>query len=372
MDNCDAFCQGHVFLASVPPESSEENVSVVIERSYLLAGVEGQQPIMKGRLYGNVDVVNSAWQLEPWTLQPSTHHFSIINRNYYAFISELEISSSFTTSLQSSQTSDAGVPVPIHSSPTSSAEEQLGYRKTVNFASGKGQVCHWPSSVVGPVPQELSPSAPIPTLYDRDLEAEYNMDPTTHPPSTTMKLVTRYLPPHTSSSHVNESEGSTQGTSSWQPCQEAGLLHLEGATSVVLSASYATLSLIRVPPQLLPENDAEVWQQDRDAASRYFDRARAMNSDLNIQMITDKRDRAYSGQGSMYSEQERVTRQRRQGQTKDELIFIDDVEGKDDIDNAWYLCVPSLVGAGTALLVVGVIGALSFSSWRRNQGPTKP
>ncbi|KAI5999443.1 hypothetical protein EDC04DRAFT_2792509 [Pisolithus marmoratus] len=67
----------------------------------------------------------------------------------------------------------------------------------------------------------------------------------------------------------------------------------------------------------------------------------------------------------MYLEQER-------GQMKDKLIFIDDVEGKDNIDNAWYLCVPSLVGVGTALLVVGIIGALSFSSWRWNQGPTKP
>ncbi|KAI5999453.1 hypothetical protein EDC04DRAFT_2792695 [Pisolithus marmoratus] len=74
----------------------------------------------------------------------------------------------------------------------------------------------------------------------------------------------------------------------------------------------------------------------------------------------------------MYLEQEGVTQQRRQGQMKDELIFINDVKGKDDIDNAWYLCVPSLVGAGTALLVIGIIGTLSFSSWRQNQGPTKP
>ncbi|KAI5999442.1 hypothetical protein EDC04DRAFT_3096085 [Pisolithus marmoratus] len=148
------------------------------EWGYLLAGVEGQQPVMKGHLYSNVDVVNSAWQLELQTLQPSTRHFSIINHNYYAFVSELEISSSFTTSLQSSQTSDTEVPVPIHSSLTSSAKEQLRYQKTVNFASGKGPVCHWPPSVVGPVPQELSPSAPIPMLYNCDLEAEYNMDPT--------------------------------------------------------------------------------------------------------------------------------------------------------------------------------------------------
>ncbi|KAI5999445.1 hypothetical protein EDC04DRAFT_2909011 [Pisolithus marmoratus] len=54
---------------------------------------------------------------------------------------------------------------------------------------------------------------------------------------------------------------------------EAGLLHLEGAASVVLSASYATSSSIRVIPQSQSENRAEAWQRDRDAAGRYFDRA---------------------------------------------------------------------------------------------------
>ena len=37
----------------------------------------------------------------------------------------------------------------------------------------------------------------------------------------------------------------------------------------------------------------------------------------------------------------------------------------DDDDNTWYLYLPGLVGAGTALLVVGF---LSFSSWRKGQG----
>ena len=37
----------------------------------------------------------------------------------------------------------------------------------------------------------------------------------------------------------------------------------------------------------------------------------------------------------------------------------------DEDDNTWYLYLPGLVGAGTALLVVGF---LSFSSWRKGQG----
>ncbi|KAI6042923.1 hypothetical protein EDC04DRAFT_3088289 [Pisolithus marmoratus] len=225
--------------------------------------------------------------------------------------------------------------------------------------------------------EELFPSAPIPMLYDLDLEAEYNMDPTS-----LVLFAIELLDIRKDREEAFERFVGAVGPG--QPCQEAGLLHPEGATSVVLSASYATLSLIRVLPQPLPENGAEVWQRDRDAASCYFDRARAMNSDLDFPAITDERsgqtrsvdefempslniahrhsasESAYSGEGSMYSEQERVIRRRRQGQTKDELIFIDDVEGKDDIDNAWYL-----------ITGVGVIDTLSFSSWRRNQGSIK-
>ena len=41
-----------------------------------------------------------------------------------------------------------------------------------------------------------------------------------------------------------------------------------------------------------------------------------------------------------------------------------DVTAGDD-DSTWYLYLPGLVGAGTALLVVGL---LSLQSWRKNQG----
>ncbi|KAI6007972.1 hypothetical protein EDC04DRAFT_2907448 [Pisolithus marmoratus] len=263
----------------------------------------------------------------------------------YAFVSDQEISSSFAASLESAQTSDAEEPIassPAHSSPTSSAEEQPGYRRRVATAvSGhvspamqshalssfssleslhspsrrlltlhleKDQSVIWPSLIVDPVPRELSPSAPIPMLYDPDLEVKYNMDPTSlvlfvielldirkdreeafecfvrawhqaHLPSAIMKLVTHYLPPHASLSRVKEAEENTRGALSYcvqyiggaaglgQLYLEAGLLHLEGAASVVLSASYATLSSIRVPPQPQPENGAEMWQRDRDATS---------------------------------------------------------------------------------------------------------
>ena len=46
-------------------------------------------------------------------------------------------------------------------------------------------------------------------------------------------------------------------------------------------------------------------------------------------------------------------------------IVEERVRAGDEDDNTWYLYLPGLVGAGTALLVVGF---LSFSSWRKGQG----
>lgn len=218
-----------------------------------------------------------------------------------------------------------------------------------------------------------------------------------------MKLVTHYLPLQIPLSVIDANEENQRGTMSYylqciggplglaQLFLEAGLLHLEGAASVLLSASYSTLSSIRVPPAPQPgEGGAEAWKRDREMASRYFDRARVLYPELDVPVIPDDGsgqaalgsthelempsieihpsapESVCSGEDVKYSEQETMRRRRRQ--KKEELIFLDEVKGREDIENAWYLYVPSLVGAGTALLVVGVIGALSFSSWRRNQG----
>jgi len=54
---------------------------------------------------------------------------------------------------------------------------------------------------------------------------------------------------------------------------------------------------------------------------------------------------------------------------KEESLLGKNKSDLDDIEGAWYLYVPGIIGAGTALLVVGIVGVLSFSSWsRRNQG----
>ena len=58
---------------------------------------------------------------------------------------------------------------------------------------------------------------------------------------------------------------------------------------------------------------------------------------------------------------------RRRRQQAASAAASDSMYDQDDEDNTWYLYLPGLIGAGTALLVVGVVSALSLSSWRKNQ-----
>ncbi|KAI9458076.1 hypothetical protein HD554DRAFT_2140860 [Boletus coccyginus] len=261
---------------------------------------------------------------------------------------------------------------------------------------------------------------------DTDPEDKYNMDPTSlvlfaidlfdirkdreeafeyfvrawhkaHQPFVTMKLVTHYLPLHIPLNMIDADEEQQVGTMSYylqriggppglaQLFLEAGLLHLEGAASV-LSASSSTSSPTRVPPLPQPsEGGTQARNRDREMASRYFDRARALHPELDVPHIPDNDTGAlgsthelempsveiqpsapesvHPGADSLYSEQQTMVHRRRQ--KKEELIFLDEVKENEDVENAWHLDVPSMVGAGTALLVAGVIGTLRLS-WRRN------
>ena len=83
----------------------------------------------------------------------------------------------------------------------------------------------------------------------------------------------------------------------------------------------------------------------------------------NIDFVNSTPGSVTSGT-SQYDQDASVARRRRK-----EVALYDSRVAKDDIDDTWYFYVPGLVGAGTALLVVGIVGALSLSSWsRRNQG----
>ncbi|RDB26281.1 hypothetical protein Hypma_006505 [Hypsizygus marmoreus] len=467
-------------LLMVPYDTQVEDVVVVIERNYLIVGVQGQPPIVKGRLYGNVGTTTSVWQLEPRTshLSGRERKTSTVStastQSSYAFVSDPEISSSFAASLESGQVSEAEdiAPSPVLSSPSlSSADERalpsLPRRKTHSNAGAsrstspnhalrsmtssfsslessqfphsgrlltlhleKDQSIIWPSLIVGPVPDYLSPLVTDSVIFNasHELEHQYNMDPTSlvlialelfdirkdkeeafecflrawhqaHVPSATMRLASHYLPPG-STYNVDDTpaDPAPRGTTMYylqciggrrglaQLYLEAGLLHLEGAASTLLSASYSSLSSIRMPLHAqVGEGGTQAWKRDREAAARYFERASALEPGLEIPSLplTSPHDveelemptmeLGASAPGSACSGASRntdpdtpIVRRRRK---KEEITLFDNKVAEDELDNTWYLYIPGLVGAGTALLVVGIVGALSLSTWsRRNQG----
>jgi hypothetical protein len=216
---------------------------VVIEGSYLLAGVRDQPPLIKvrepivhylcstktqqGRLYGNIESTSS-WQLESRKSRLSARErttsttSTTSTRSSYAFVSDLEISSSFAASLESGQVSDAedlssalSSPIPVDersfplphqrhmraqsnaASPRSGspgvalrsmASSYSSIDSLHSFHSGRLLTLHltkensviWPSLIVGPVPESMSSLVSDPLIYHASLELEhqYNMDPT--------------------------------------------------------------------------------------------------------------------------------------------------------------------------------------------------
>jgi len=282
----------------------------------------------------------------------------------------------------------------------------------------KDQSIIWPALIVGPIDVSLSPCAPNPFVYDLNLEKKYNMDPTSlvlsalelfdirrdkeeafeylirawhqaRVPSATMRLTTHYLSSQTTYD-FGESEEVVRGTTTYylqciggtaglaQLYLEAGMLHLEGAAKPLLSPTYSTLSSIRMPPQVpLGEDGNDAWKRDREAAIRYFDRARSLQPNLNVPVIPFENAPELempsmeidpSAPASVYSGDSLPDTGLRRRRKKEEMSLKLNEAKADDIDDSWYIYLPGLIGAGTALLVVGVVGALSFSTWRRNQG----
>lgn len=212
-----------------------------------------------------------------------------------------------------------------------------------------------------------------------------------------MKLVSQYLPLQATYDLNVPVESAPRGTFTYylqciggarglaQLYLEAGLLHLEGAASTLLSSSYSSLSSIRMPHQSqVGEGGSEAWKRDREAAAKYFERAQTLQPNLEIPSIPlidaqfgdvqelempsiELGPSAPGSSQSHYTDPETPTVRRRR--KKEEMSLFSSHVAEDDVDNTWYLYIPGLVGAGTALLVVGIVGALSFSTWsRRNQG----
>jgi len=217
-----------------------------------------------------------------------------------------------------------------------------------------------------------------------------------------MRLVSHYLPFDEINHNdlIETSEKPARGTQAYyvkcvggarglaQLYLEAGLLHLEGAASTLLAASYSSLSSIRIPLHAqIGEGGTEAWRRDREAAAKFFDHARALHPGLDIPALPNESELELEmptvnlAPGAPESERSKeefltdsepdvpVMRRRRKPLEKEESLLGKNKSDLDDIEGAWYLYVPGIIGAGTALLVVGIVGVLSFSSWsRRNQG----
>jgi len=219
-----------------------------------------------------------------------------------------------------------------------------------------------------------------------------------------MRLVSHYLPlsgsyefeplpeepaPRGTTPYILQCIGGSRGLA--QLYLEAGLLHLEGAASTLMSSSYSSLSSIRMPLQSQAgESGTEAWKRDREAASKYFDRARSLQPDLDIPALPQEGsgrpagvelempsldlavstpESVASGESMHTDTEPPLVRRRKKVEEQLAADVVKKNQDVEDVDDAWYYYIPGLLGAGTALLVVGVVGALSFSSWsRRNQG----
>ena len=183
---------------------------------------------------------------------------------------------------------------------------------------------------------------------------------------------------------------------------EAGSLYLEGAADILLSSTYSALSSIRSSTSTVQADGGIAgWRKDRDFARKYFDRARTFDPDLDIPVVPPeigeelgsetellmpsieiKTTAGTKAKGTSEGGSTRGKTRRRTGTVKgwgkgrevegSEILPSSIVKessamstGYEDVDSPWYLIIPGLVGAGTALLVVTAIG---LSSWRKSQG----
>ena len=210
-----------------------------------------------------------------------------------------------------------------------------------------------------------------------------------------MRLVSHYLPLPVATSLGLNTENQARGTAGYylkcvggsrglaQLYLEAGLLHLEGAASTLLASSYSSLSSIRMPlHSQIGEGGAEAWRRDREAAGHFFEQARVLQPNLDIPALPAESELelempsmhlapdSIESKESVYTDSEPEAPTIRRRRKKAEQALLDKTSaGLDDMENAWYLYIPGIIGAGTALLVVGIVGALSLSTWsRRNQG----
>ncbi|KAF7316884.1 TPK-B1-binding domain-containing protein [Mycena chlorophos] len=262
-------------LLLVPPTTTEADIHVEIEHSgnYIVAGLHGQPPILKGRLYAPVDANGSLWQLEPLSRSrlsarerttSTTSTASSHSGSSFALISgsEHEFSSNFTASLETSDAEDASPfdsRSPIQTSRSVSPGHALQSLATASFSSleslrnrsGRLLTLHldkqsagmWSSLIIAAAPESFSPSIADSVVYNcsDELEHRYNLDPTSltligvemldirreqpqafeyfirawhqaHTQTATMKLVTHYVPLQATVDLPETEKSAVQGT----------------------------------------------------------------------------------------------------------------------------------------------------------------
>lgn len=187
---------------------------------------------------------------------------------------------------------------------------------------------------------------------------------------------------------------------------EAGLAHLDGIASKLLAANYSPLASIRraePPPSALRrrESSTVMWKRDRACARTYFERARTLAPALDatgaIPFLPEETDlrgvddgrggsvdvrpgqdpefqmpSIYLDDGSEGTlkppaspETIRSGKRRRRQEASETLLGTKDEKFKasvvDEDDDTWWL-----IGAGTAIVVASVLGAIGFTNWRKN------
>lgn len=209
-----------------------------------------------------------------------------------------------------------------------------------------------------------------------------------------MRLASHYLPVASTYDFRVSENAEPRGTTAYhlqclggqrglaQLYVDAGLLHLEGAATTLLSVSYSSLSSLRVPLHAqVGEGGTEAWMRDRSAAAEYFERAQLLDPTLEIPVLPQVEPRYHAEElempyididasepGSRSDVSHYKDADLRRRKKKEDVSLFNNSVGQDDADNTWYVYIPGLVGAGTALLVVGIVGVLSLSNWsRRNQ-----
>lgn len=169
---------------------------------------------------------------------------------------------------------------------------------------------------------------------------------------------------------------------------EAGLLHMEGAASLLMSSSSTALSSLRSSESFqilsLRESGTETWRRDREAARRYFERAKALDPSLDVPVLpfegeelaserrgTDARSAAPSTSATSATSSRKDPQEKDVGPgTKPKRRRKERVEREESLleraeSDMWYLYLPGVVGA---VIAVGVVGALGLTSWRKSQG----